>query len=295
MLVKSIYLYTIEDSNYEWSEVVKEYIKSLRTYVGHMPILMCGASVIVYKDGHVLLQRRADNGCWSYHGGAVELGERVEDAAARELFEETGLRADGLQLYGVFSGEGYAYTYPNGDMVHNVDTVFICEDYEGEPVSDNSETTALRWFSVFDIPESISPPTRVPLMQFMQEKQKTLAQPSPAEFWQALDALAAVSKLVIDRPRGSAHPRFSDFIYPLDYGFLEGTASMDGGGIDVWRGSLEESRIDAVVCIVDLMKKDSEIKLLIGCTEAERAMVQAIHNETDMMKGILIVRPIQKQ
>ena len=108
-------------------------------------------------------------------------------------------------------------------------------------------------------------------------------------FWKALDELVDSSRIVIDRPKGSAHPRYPDFIYKLDYGFLKGTSSMDGGGIDVWVGS-GEKRVDAVMCIVDLVKKDSEIKLLIGCTEAEKAVVYETHNETPFMKGVLIRR-----
>jgi len=107
-------------------------------------------------------------------------------------------------------------------------------------------------------------------------------------FWAALDALAAASELVIDRPRGSAHPRYPSFIYPLDYGYLKDTASMDGGGIDVWRGTDPAGKIDAVMCIVDLVKRDSEIKILMGCTEEEKAVVYQVHNETEMMKGVLI-------
>ena len=108
-------------------------------------------------------------------------------------------------------------------------------------------------------------------------------------FWRALDALADGSEIVIDRPKGSAHPRFPGFIYPVDYGYLKDTASMDGEGIDVWLGS-GERRLDAIVCTVDLMKRDSEIKLLIGCTEEEKALVCETHNESPYMKGILIRR-----
>jgi len=56
-------------------------------------------------------------------------------------------------------------------------------------------------------------------------------------FWSAVDTLIAKPEIVIDRPKGTKHPRF-DFIYPLDYGYLKDTTSHDGGGIDVWRGSL---------------------------------------------------------
>ncbi len=108
-------------------------------------------------------------------------------------------------------------------------------------------------------------------------------------FWNALDELVNTSEIVIDRPKGSAHPRFPDFIYRVDYGYLKNTASMDGAGIDVWVGS-DGKKIDAVMCIVDLMKRDSEIKILIGCTEEEKMEVYRTHNETRFMKGILIRR-----
>ncbi len=109
------------------------------------------------------------------------------------------------------------------------------------------------------------------------------------EFWEALDKLVADSEIVIDRPKGTAHPRFPEFIYRVDYGYLKDTSSMDGGGIDVWVGS-GKKEIDAIMCIVDLMKKDSEIKLLIGCTEEEKAIIYKTHNATPLMKGILIRR-----
>lgn len=38
------------------------------------------------------------------------------------------------------------------------------------------------------------------------------------DFWQALDELIRTSEIVIDRPRGSAHPRYPEMIYPVDYG-----------------------------------------------------------------------------
>ena len=108
-------------------------------------------------------------------------------------------------------------------------------------------------------------------------------------FWEALDSLVKDSEIVIDRPKGTAHPRYPDSIYKVDYGYLKNTSSMDGGGIDVWVGS-GEKRIDAIMCIVDCLKRDSEIKILIGCTEEEKELVYQTHNETQYMKGILIRR-----
>ena len=108
------------------------------------------------------------------------------------------------------------------------------------------------------------------------------------DFWTAIDKLIADSKIVIDRPKGTSHPKYPDFIYHLDYGYLENTSSSDGSGIDVWLGS-GERKADAVMCIIDLTKKDSEIKLLIGCTQQEKEIVYTTHN-TPFMKGIMIQR-----
>lgn len=110
------------------------------------------------------------------------------------------------------------------------------------------------------------------------------------EFWIALEQLTNDSEIIIDRPKGSVHPKYPDFIYRVDYGYLKNTSSMDGQGIDVWVGTDKDKRIDAVMCIVDLMKRDSEIKILIGCTEEETEIVFQTHNETEYMKGILIRR-----
>ena len=109
------------------------------------------------------------------------------------------------------------------------------------------------------------------------------------EFWIALDKLVAESEIIIDRPRGSSHPRYPDFVYPVDYGYLDNTTSPDGGGIDVWRGS-EKSGITAVICIVDLKKRDSEIKILIGCNDKETQAIVDKTNDSNLMKGILVRR-----
>lgn len=109
------------------------------------------------------------------------------------------------------------------------------------------------------------------------------------EFWSALDELVNNSEIIIDRPKGTSHPKYPDFVYQVDYGYLKDTSSMDGAGIDVWVGSSDKN-VDAIMCIVDLMKKDSEIKILIGCTEEEKVIVYETHNETPFMKGVLIHR-----
>lgn len=112
-----------------------------------------------------------------------------------------------------------------------------------------------------------------------------------SDFWRALDKMISECEIVIDRPKDSHHPKYHDMIYPLDYGYLRNTSSMDGQGIDVWRGSMPESKLNAIMVIVDLWKRDSEIKLLIGVTDDEAKTIYEFHNNNgDAMQGILIPR-----
>ena len=110
------------------------------------------------------------------------------------------------------------------------------------------------------------------------------------EFWEAADKLLSSGKIIIDRPRGSRHPKYRDTVYELDYGYIDGTTSSDGGGVDVWRGTSGSNTVDAVIVTLDLGKRDSEIKLIVGCTESEIDLVYEFHNRTELMKGLLIKR-----
>ena len=109
-------------------------------------------------------------------------------------------------------------------------------------------------------------------------------------FWEAIDRLVSESRVVIDRPKGSGHPNFPLIVYPVDYGYLSNTTSMDGGGIDIWSGSTKSRTADAILCTIDLRKKDSEVKILLGCTPEEKALIYDFHNQSEHMKGLLITR-----
>ena len=110
---------------------------------------------------------------------------------------------------------------------------------------------------------------------------------SAAHFWRNLRALVAQSTVVVDRPRGSRHPRHPWLRYPLDYGHLEGTTGGDGSGVDVWLGSLPDRGVTGIICTVDLGRRDAELKVLLGCTPEEAQQGLAVHSAGEQA-GLLL-------
>ena len=92
---------------------------------------------------------------------------------------------------------------------------------------------------------------------------------------------------VIDRPQGSHHPRYPEVQYPLDYGYLAGASSGDGAGIDVWLGHAGDRALTGVLLTVDMVKKDVEMKFLVGCTEEDTRQILAFSNQGGMRAQVL--------
>ena len=124
------------------------YVQELRAVVGHRPLILVAAGVLIFdKQQRLLLQRRADGGLWGIPGGCMELGETLEEAARREVQEETNLKVGDMTLFGVFSGDEFHYEYPNGDQVEAVCVVYQTEDVGGNLKADNCESLELQYFT----------------------------------------------------------------------------------------------------------------------------------------------------
>ena len=136
---------------------MNEYIPAIRAKIGHDMLMLVGAGVFIHRDGQLLLQRRRDDGTWADHGGCIEIGETVEEAARREVFEETGLTAGKLELIGVYSGPNRIHTYPNGDRAYMIGVYYLCEDFTGSLKAQAEEVAELQWFDLDHLPDNIMP------------------------------------------------------------------------------------------------------------------------------------------
>lgn len=144
------------------------YLHDLRLLVGHRPILMPGACVLLIDAvGRLLLHRRLDNGLYGVPGGTMEPGETLEETARRETLEETGYAAGRLRLLNVYSGPALFYRYPNGDETYNVTAAYICTDFEQISAELDGESLAPEFFPLDALPAAISPPI-LPILRDLQ-------------------------------------------------------------------------------------------------------------------------------
>ena len=126
--------------------------------------LRLSVSAVVWRDrsgsasGEILLMRRSDNGFWGLPGGYVELGESVADAAAREVFEETGVRIELRRLVGVYSEpKRQVLAYPDGRRVHAVNLCFEAVGVAQEAATTPHETLETGYFRHDGLPRPFVP------------------------------------------------------------------------------------------------------------------------------------------
>jgi 8-oxo-dGTP pyrophosphatase MutT (NUDIX family) len=147
-----------------------DYIKWIRGKVGHDTIILNFSGAIITNDkGEVLLQKRSDKeDIWGLPGGAMEVGESIEETAIRELKEETGLDIQVDYLIGVYSK--YFTEYPNGDKAQSICYLFKGNVVNGVLSCDNEETFDLRFFDKNSIPKLFLQQHTDMINDFLQDK-----------------------------------------------------------------------------------------------------------------------------
>ena len=118
-------------------------------------------SAIVWRDesaGELLLMQRSDNGHWGLPGGYVERGETVAAAAAREVYEETGVRIDVGRLVGVYSDPArQVIAYADGRRVHAINLCFEARATGSGTATTPHETLATGYFAANALPAPFVP------------------------------------------------------------------------------------------------------------------------------------------
>jgi 8-oxo-dGTP pyrophosphatase MutT (NUDIX family) len=126
---------------------ISDYLRALRSRIGHDLALLPSVSVLIWDDdGRLLLMQEAQTRRWQTIGGMVDPDESPWDAGRREALEETGLHVRLDRLRAALGGPGYRVHYPNGDLCSYVASVFDATVEHGELTTDDDEVMDLRWF-----------------------------------------------------------------------------------------------------------------------------------------------------
>ncbi|WP_167628623.1 NUDIX hydrolase [Listeria valentina] len=132
-----------------------DYIREIRKKVGNEKIILnFVGGYIKNNEGEILLQKRKDKNVWGFPGGAIELGESIEEALVREILEETGLQIKMKSLIGIYSK--YEDSYPNGDKVQPISYFFELELLSGKLSTQDEETLGLKYFKENNMPPLVN-------------------------------------------------------------------------------------------------------------------------------------------
>jgi len=109
--------------------------------------------------------------------------------------------------------------------------------------------------------------------------------------WARWESFVAESGVTLDRPRGSRHPRFPDIVYPLDYGYVNGTDDGQGEQVDVFVGTAPKLGLVGMVLTRDHRRGDREVKLLLSTGPAEVYLAVGFLNfDRTLLDGTLALR-----
>ncbi|MFH1294631.1 MAG: NUDIX domain-containing protein [Candidatus Aenigmatarchaeota archaeon] len=139
-------------------------------------VMGIGVGVLLFRNGKILLGKRNEDpekadsllkgeGTWTLPGGKLDFGEAFENAAYREVLEETGVRIDLKRLKLVSISNDIVHT------AHFVTIGFLAESLEGEAkVMEPEEILEWKWFSPEELPKPLFFPSEKMIKNFTSGK-----------------------------------------------------------------------------------------------------------------------------
>lgn len=215
------------------------------------------AEIIVrHKDGSFLAMQRDFSkkhygGFWEISaGGAVKKGETTLEGAVRELFEETGLVCKSLEKIYRICGKKYPCIYFG----------YICTvDCDKNRIKlQEGETVDYKWVKSEDIISFMTDKNYVMIhAERVLPYIHSLADKSESN----LDCLIGCTVNVkVDRPLGSVHPKHSDIVYKLNYGYIEGIIAPDGEEQDAYIVGVDTTLEEFTGKVIAIIHRKNDIE-----------------------------------
>ncbi|MGM0867489.1 MAG: NUDIX hydrolase [Bacillota bacterium] len=146
------------------------YVQELRKSIGTKPIILVGSTIVVFNEKkEILLQHCSDRNAWGLPGGAMELGESLEETARQKLYEETGLTAKVFEFIDVLSSKDLNDQYPYGVEVYNIVALYKAKEVTGNLLMEDGESLDLRYFSLNNLPFPLEDRAKIILENYFIE------------------------------------------------------------------------------------------------------------------------------
>jgi inorganic pyrophosphatase len=234
------------------------------------------AAVFIIDKDKVLLFYRLKNGqeYYAVPGGGVEPNETPEQAAVRELKEETNLDVVlGDKIGELEADDNHQYFY-------------IAKSWSGTPTFGGEELERQSPTNVYHL--EWVPIEKLNAIDLRDEARRILLRylSSTSQF------INSIMTITIDRPLGSKHPKWN-FVYPINYGFIPNTKSGDGEEIDAYvlgiNGPLKDFTGKCIAVIHRLNDDDDKLVITLDGKNFTDEEIRAVTGfQEEFFKSVIV-------
>lgn len=223
-------------------------------------------AIILNENNEILISKRAGYkthpNMWECCGGSVKSGESSLEGMLREIKEELGIvfnKREAMYLKTIKSEENHDFK----DL-----WVFKRNIKDNEITKPDGEVIDTKWVKIEEFNKMLNNNEFVPTIDFNEDLYNRAIILKPNLNYEYIGKIVDIE---IDRPLGSRHPKYKDFIYPINYGFVPNTVSGDGEELDCYIIDLDKKVQKVSGKCIGIINRlnDCEDKLIITVKDEE--------------------------
>ena len=223
-------------------------------------------AIILNENNEILISKRAGYkthpNMWECCGGSVKSGESSLEGMLREIKEELGIvfnKREAMYLKTIKSEENHDFK----DL-----WVFKRNIKDNEITKPDGEVIDTKWVKIEEFNKMLNNNEFVPTIDFNEDLYNRAIILKPNLNYEYIGKIVDIE---IDRPLGSRHPKYKDFIYPINYGFVPNTVSGDGEELDCYIIDLDQKVQKVSGKCIGIINRlnDCEDKLIITVKDEE--------------------------
>lgn len=236
--------------------------RKLKTGEYHLVV----TAIILNENNEILISKRAEHKVhpkmWECCGGSVKSGETSLEGMLREIKEELGInfnKREAMYLETIKDEKNHDFK----DL-----WVFKRNIKKNEITKPDGEVIDTKWVKIEEFNKMLNNNEFVPTIDFNEDLYNRAIILKPNLNYEYIGKIVDIE---IDRPLGSRHPKYKDFIYPINYGFVPNTVSGDGMEIDCYVIDLDKPvkrLVGRCIAIINRLN-DKENKLVVTEKDVE--------------------------